>query len=432
MKRDSIDAAHAARVAAVRAGDRMAVARAMTAVENDLPGADRLLADLASARGRAHVVGITGAPGAGKSTLISAMLRELSARGCRVAVVAVDPSSPLSGGSVLGDRVRMGESAAAANVFVRSIASRGHPGGVAKATSRMVDVVDAAGFDTVIVETVGAGQSEVDIAAIADTSVVVCPPGLGDEVQAIKAGILEIADVLVVSKGDSPQAGDTARQLSDMLRLRRTAPGWTVPVLTTVAPRDEGVAALVDACARHAEAAGRGRRLRGEGDVDPGALALARRFVERDGFVNHCGLELVEAGRTEGHATLAVTIRPEHVNFNGGCHGGLMFTIADTAFGLAANLAGFVAVGIDTHLAFHVGLREGDRLTARAYPVARGRRVATWRVDLTRGDGRMVATFSGTVFVTRQAHSPVDGPGDDDDDDAGADDGQSAPSTGSA
>ena len=414
MKRDTADAAHAARVAAIRAGDRMAIARALSAVENELPDAARLLADLEPSTGRAHVVGVTGAPGAGKSTLISALLRECTRRGRRVAVVAVDPSSPITGGSVLGDRVRMGDSAAVENVFVRSIASRGHSGGLAKATSRMVDVVDAAGFDVVIVETVGAGQSEVDIAAIADTSVVVCPPGLGDDVQAIKAGILEIADILVVSKADSPQAGETTRDLADMLKLKRATGGWKVPVLSTVAPRDEGVAALVDACDRHAQEVGRGRRTRAPDATDTPAAQLARRFIERDGFVRHCRLELVEAGRAEGHATVAVTIRPEHVNFNGGCHGGLMFTLADTAFGLAANLAGFVAVGIDTHMAFHVGLREGDRLTARAYPVARGKRVATWRVDLTRGDGRMVATFSGTVFVTRQAHGGVEGLEDED------------------
>ena len=201
MKRAEADAGtepvphHLRRVDAIRAGDRATIARAITQIENGLPDSATLVRSLEPYVGRAHVVGITGPPGAGKSTLINAMLNEYGARGLRVAVTAVDPSSTLSGGAVLGDRVRMSDAGAAESVFIRSLASRGNLGGLASTTTRVVDVLDAAGFDIVIVETVGAGQADVDIAAVADTTVVVCPPGLGDDIQAIKAGILEIADV---------------------------------------------------------------------------------------------------------------------------------------------------------------------------------------------------------------------------------------------
>ena len=246
--------------APVAVGDRRAIARMISAVENDEPGADGIGRALAPHLGRAHVIGITGAPGAGKSTLINALLGELIRRGQRIAVVAVDPSSPITGGAVLGDRVRMGEHGAHENVFIRSLSSRGHLGGVSRTTSRIVDVLDAAGFDTVIVETVGAGQSEVAITGLADTRIVVCPPGSGDDVQAIKAGILEIADLFVVNKGDVPAAEATVRDLKEMQRLRhRTA--TPVPVLKTTATRGEGIAAVVDAAIAHAAAAGRGRRL---------------------------------------------------------------------------------------------------------------------------------------------------------------------------
>lgn len=243
------------------AGNRRAIARAITVFEAGAPEAASLAAAIAPRLGRAHVIGITGAPGAGKSTLINALLGELLARGRRVGVVAVDPSSPISGGAVLGDRVRMAEHGSHENVFVRSVASRGHLGGLSRATSRIVDVMDAAGFDTVIVETVGAGQSEVEIAKIGDTRIVVCPPGLGDGIQAIKAGILEIADILVVNKGDSPLAARTARDLQEMLHLRR-ASAPKVAVLITTATTGEGVPALVDKIAEHRGATGVGTRLK--------------------------------------------------------------------------------------------------------------------------------------------------------------------------
>ncbi len=401
----------ARRLAAIRAGDRAVVARAITEIENELAGATRLLAALASDRGRAHVIGITGAPGAGKSTLIDALLRECTIRGQRVAVVAIDPSSPISGGAVLGDRIRMSESAASENVFVRSVASRGHMGGLSRATRRIVDLLDAAGFDTVIVETVGAGQSEVQIAALADTSIVVCPPGLGDDVQAIKAGILEIADLLVVSKGDSPLAPRTVHDLEDMLALRPHREGWKVPVLLTTATRAEGIVALLDIAAAHAQACGRGRRLRSAAErrdmpgTDDAAHARVQGLAANDAFLGHCRIDLLDAG--PGRATLAMTVAPEHLNFNGTCHGGAIFALADSAFGLASNSRGVVAAGIDAHIAYHAAARAGERLVARAVEVSRGKRLAVYRVDVLRDDHESIASFTGTVYLSGRAHEPA-------------------------
>jgi LAO/AO transport system ATPase len=267
-----------AREAPILAGDRRAIARAISAIEQGEPGALAVALAIAPQLGQAHVVGITGAPGAGKSTLINALLGELLARGRRIAVVAVDPSSPITGGAVLGDRVRMGEHGAHENVFIRSLASRGHLGGMSRTTGAIVDVLDAAGFDTIIVETVGAGQSEVEITGLADTRVVVCAPGLGDSVQAIKAGILEIADVLVVSKGDLPAAAAAVRDLEEMLRLRG-AGAPPVPVLKTAATRGDGIAAVVDAVIAHATQAGRGRRLAASGAPSADDIAAVDRAI---------------------------------------------------------------------------------------------------------------------------------------------------------
>jgi len=412
MKRDAMpDSAHARgdaaqRAAAIRAGQRAAIARAITAIENDVPSARALSAALAADAGRAHVIGITGPPGAGKSTLINALLAEFAVRGRRIAVVAIDPSSPITGGAVLGDRVRMHEAGAAESVFIRSLASRGHAGGLAKTTRRIVDLLDAAGFDGVVVETVGAGQSDVGIAALADTSVVVCPPGLGDDVQAIKAGILEIADVLVVNKGDQPAADRTERELHDMLRLRATRPGWAVRVLRTVATAGEGVPALVDALDAHAAAAGRGRRLR-RAPPPPAAATVEDRlrgFCEADAYQRLNALEFVESG--PGTVTMRMRVARQHLNFNGKCHGGAIFTLADSAFGVAANAYGVVAAGIDTHTTFQVAVSEGDVLTARSLEVSRNAKIAVYRVDVTRDDGTVVASFTGTVFLTRRPHHP--------------------------
>jgi LAO/AO transport system kinase len=232
------------------AGDRRALARAITAVENETTEAPAVLAAIHPRLGRARIVGFTGAPGAGKSTLVNAYIKELRRRGRTVGVVAVDPSSPISGGAILGDRIRMADHAGDPGVFVRSLAARGHLGGLSRTAARVIDVMDAAGRDYVVVETVGTGQSEVEIADLAHTKVVVCAPGLGDGIQAVKAGILEIADVLVVNKGDLPLAAAAANQLTEAARLNAggTRP---VPVLTTVATTGEGVAALAEAVEAH-------------------------------------------------------------------------------------------------------------------------------------------------------------------------------------
>jgi len=394
------------RSAAIRAGSRAAIARAITEIENGLASADALSASLAPHAGRAHVVGITGPPGAGKSTLINALVREHAARGKRIAVVAVDPSSPITGGAVLGDRIRMGDAGAADSVFIRSLASRGHSGGLARATRRVVDLLDAAGFDAIVVETVGAGQSDVDIAKLADTSIVVCPPGLGDGVQAIKAGILEIADVLVVNKGDQPLAGQAERDLKDMLHLRAPQAGWRVRVMRTTATTGEGIPALVDAIAEHAAESGVGRRLRTSAPAAPAddASSVALRgLAGRDPFQRHNAIEFVEAG--PGFAALRMRVAKPHLNFNGKCHGGAIFCLADSAFGIASNSHGVVAAGIDTHMTFQVAVSEGDVLTARATEVTRNAKLAVYRVDVTRDDGTVVSSFTGTVYVTGRPHA---------------------------
>jgi LAO/AO transport system kinase len=225
------------------AGDPAALARCISLMESGGPAADRIHRRICNAVGRAAVIGFTGAPGAGKSTLIDAYIAALRARGTSVAVAAVDPSSPIFGGAILGDRVRMRRHAEDPGVFIRSLASRGHLGGLSESIHRIVDVMDAAGRDVVIVETVGTGQSEVEVAEIADVCVVVNAPNMGDDVQAMKAGVLEIADVLVVNKADLPLAQRTTDQLTNMLKLRHER--RDVPIVETVAIKDTGVEALL-------------------------------------------------------------------------------------------------------------------------------------------------------------------------------------------
>ncbi len=387
------------------AGERKAVARTISRIEHGADAAS-LAAALAPHLGRAHVLGITGAPGAGKSTLIHALLGELLARGRRIGVVAVDPSSPLTGGAVLGDRVRMGEHGAHPDVFIRSVASRGHLGGLSRHTAQIVDVLDAAGFDSVIVETVGAGQSEVEIMGVADTRVVACPPGLGDGVQALKAGILEIADLLVVTKADLPGANATARDLKDMLHLRapQAAGEWAVPVLRTAASTGQGVVELVDGIDAHARVAGNGRRLQGRAVTAPadGAEALVMKLAAADPFARLLGITCVEAGL--GRATVSLKLAGQHLNFNGSCHGGVVFALADTAFGLASNSHGVVAAGIDAHITYQRPARAGDTLVASAYEVSRSRKLAVYRVDVCGNAQEPISSFTGTVYVTQAGH----------------------------
>jgi LAO/AO transport system kinase len=237
---------------ALLSGQRRALAQSISLVETGGAEARALMRAVFPYTGRAHLVGITGAPGSGKSTLVASLARQLRARGHRVGIIAVDPSSPFTGGAILGDRIRMQSLGGDSGTFIRSMASRGRLGGIARATADAARLLDAAGFDRVLIETVGAGQSEVAVANLAQTTVVVEVPGLGDDVQAIKAGILEVADIFVVNKADHEGAEKALQQLRAMLRLGELPdPNWPPPVLPCVATRDEGVAALVEAIERH-------------------------------------------------------------------------------------------------------------------------------------------------------------------------------------
>ena len=244
-------AAGAGIVEGVLAGRARDIGRALSAVERD-GGAPDLLRALYERTGRARIVGVTGPPGAGKSTLVQRLAQAYRAADRRVGVVAVDPSSPFTGGAILGDRIRMSEVFTDPGVFIRSMATRGALGGLARATGDAVDVLDAAGFDPVLVETVGVGQDEVDVVKTADTTVVVLVPGLGDDIQAIKAGILEIADVFVVNKADREGADRAAAEIAAMLDFTPNRE-WRPPVLRTVAPRAEGVGDVVAAIASHGD-----------------------------------------------------------------------------------------------------------------------------------------------------------------------------------
>jgi LAO/AO transport system kinase len=237
------------RIAALRAGDRRQIAAIVTDLERLSPDAPGLLQEMQPYLGQALVVGITGPPGAGKSTLVNAVIAAARADLRRVAVIAVDPSSPISGGAILGDRIRMTAALDDEGVYVRSLSSSGYLGGLSPAAVRVIDAFDAAGFGLILLETVGTGQSEVDVAEVADVRVVVSAPGLGDDIQAMKSGLLEIADILVVNKGDREGADRTMHQLMGALSIRETRAG-NIPVLKTTATTGEGVADLLNAIDR--------------------------------------------------------------------------------------------------------------------------------------------------------------------------------------
>ena len=292
-----------------RAADPRSVGRLITLVEDGSPLLRELMARLSGASEPAHVVGLTGSPGVGKSTSTSALVRAYRAIGRRVGVLAVDPSSPFSGGALLGDRIRMQEHATDPEVFIRSMASRGHLGGLASATPQAVRVRETAGCDPVLVETVGVGQSEVEIAGEADTTIVLLAPGMGDGIQAAKAGILEVGDIFVVNKADRDGADQTARELRHMISLGMSGlPGaWRAPVLKVIASQGEGIDELVESIEKHrawlAES-GMGttrRRQRARTEIQGIALAaLQERFqnLGRDDSLDRLAADVV-AGRTD-------------------------------------------------------------------------------------------------------------------------------------
>jgi LAO/AO transport system kinase len=300
----------AALVAGARDGQQRAVGRLISLVEDesaDLPVLARLLAPIT---GNAQLVGITGSPGVGKSTSTSALVTALRAAGHRVGVLAVDPSSPFSGGALLGDRIRMTEHSTDDGVFIRSMATRGQLGGLAAAASQAVRILDVAGCDVVLIETVGVGQSEIDIVRLADTTVVLLAPGMGDGIQAAKAGILEIADIFVVNKADRDGAGDVSRNLRQLQSLAGSDAGWTSPIVQTVATRGEGVDKLVAALDSHRQwlvesgQLAERRRIRTIAEIEALALAaVRRRFAELSGSAALPELaDRVAAGELDAYA----------------------------------------------------------------------------------------------------------------------------------
>jgi len=373
-------------------GDRRTIAQAISSLENNDERAHDVRKAVAAGVGHAHVIGVTGPPGAGKSTLVSALIVGLRQRGRTVAVAAVDPSSPFSGGAVLGDRVRMGKRQCDEGVFIRSLASRGHLGGLAASVGDIIDVFDAAGFDVVIVETVGAGQSEVEITRYADTRVVACPPGLGDDVQAIKAGVLEIADIFVVTKADLPDARRTESDLLTMIGLRRKA-GWTPAVKKVSAPSGEGMDALVDWLEQRPQ-----RGLRHAPGGTQQARTLVTHCLNADRFGQALGMELLHAA--PGEVKLRMRVQSVHMNFNNRCHGGAIFALGDMALGLACNTYGSIATLVDSQMNISTAVEEGEWLIAHATEVARSRKIGTYQVRISRArDDAHIALLNGVVYV---------------------------------
>lgn len=292
-------------VEAASQGQARAVARLISLVEDRSPKLREVSAALAATAGRAHVVGITGSPGVGKSTSTSALVAALRAAGRRVGVLAVDPTSPFTGGALLGDRIRMQDHATDAGVYIRSMASRGHLGGLSASAPQALRVFDVAGCDVVLVETVGVGQSEVEIAGIADTTLVLLAPGMGDGIQAAKAGILEIGDIFCVNKADRDGATSTRRELRSVLAMTGgDAGGWKQPIVMTVATSGEGVEELVtqiDAHRAHLGASGeleRRRLARARREIEALALTeVQQRFAHLSG---HADLDDLARGVVEG------------------------------------------------------------------------------------------------------------------------------------
>jgi LAO/AO transport system kinase len=233
------------------AGKNRALAQAISLVESNSPDAATLLAEIYPGTGRARIIGITGSPGAGKSTLVASMARHYRKQDKRVGIIAVDPTSPFTGGAILGDRIRMTDLYTDRGVFIRSMATRGFLGGLAKATNDVVDILDAAGFDVVLVETVGVGQDEVEVVRTVQTNLVVLVPGMGDDIQAIKAGIMEIGDIFVVNKADRPGADKTVTEVTMMMSLVEEHGDWVPPIVKMVASKGQGIEELDAAIVKH-------------------------------------------------------------------------------------------------------------------------------------------------------------------------------------
>jgi LAO/AO transport system kinase len=294
-----------------RAGDARALARLVSLVENGAPELRTLMKALAPLTGHARVIGLTGAPGVGKSTVTAALVTAYRARDLRVGVLAVDPTSPFSGGALLGDRVRMQDHATDPGVFIRSMASRGHLGGLSRATPQALRVLDAAGFGLVLVETVGVGQAEVEVASLADSTLVLVAPGMGDAIQAAKAGILEVADIFVVNKSDKPGAQEAVRDLRTMLAMARHGEGdWKPPIVTTTATAGDGIAGLTEKLDAHwswLDATGeRDRRRTARARAEVTAIAVAQLRQRVDGLPGDSQLDVlarrVAAGEIDPYA----------------------------------------------------------------------------------------------------------------------------------
>jgi len=301
-------------VAGALKGDLRSIARLLTRAESGGGESREALDEIFRHAGRAHVVGITGVPGSGKSTLVAKLAAAIRTSDRRVAIVAIDPSSPYSGGSILGDRIRMGDLAGDPGVYVRSMATRGAMGGLASGTLEAVDILDAAGYDVVVIETVGVGQDEVDVVRAAHTTVVVSAPGLGDDIQAIKAGILEIADVHVVSKCDKPDSNKTISDLKGMLGLGLvTAPKpdggrqrWQVPVVATASLREEGIGELAQAIDRHLEFLNTSGEIQARRDaINERRLLRAGEEILRSAFDRHRDEKVSELLQQIGARTLS-------------------------------------------------------------------------------------------------------------------------------
>ena len=300
-------------------GKYRALAKAVSLVERDDPDSARLLADIYAQTGRARIIGVTGSPGAGKSTLVASLAKHYRKQNKRVGIIAVDPTSPFTGGAILGDRIRMAELYTDRGVFIRSMATRGFLGGLAKATNDVVDLLDAAGFDIVLVETVGVGQDEVEVIRTVQTNMVVLVPGMGDDIQAIKAGIMEIGDVFVVNKADRPGADKTVTEVTMMMSLVEEHGDWVPPIVKTVASQSEGIVELDAAIVKHYD------YLASSGELDRRNRERVRIRIEtqlKEKFMQHARsvsenweqvLEDVLHKRTNPHdaadAVLSATIR---------------------------------------------------------------------------------------------------------------------------